>query len=99
MTLEEFQATLLQEKPPEALGPLLCALWWDARGDFDRAHEIADDEALGQDAAWIHAYLHRKQGESANAGYWYLRARQPHAQMPPADEWRAIAGELLRRSA
>jgi hypothetical protein len=97
MNIEEFRATLHGSAPPADLPPLLAALWWDAVGNFDRAHEIAQDESGGRDAAWVHAYLHRKEGDPGNAGYWYSRARQPHAQTSFADEWRAIASALLER--
>lgn len=95
MNIEEFRATLRGNEPPASLPPLLAALWWDAAGNFDRAHEIAQDESLGRDAAWIHAYLHRKEGDPGNAGYWYRQARQPHAQTSFEDEWREIATALL----
>ena len=97
MNIEEFRATLRGSAPPAGLPPLLAALWWDAAGNFDRAHEIAQDESGGRDAAWVHAYLHRKEGDQGNAGYWYSRARQPHAQTSFDDEWREIATALLER--
>jgi hypothetical protein len=96
MTIEEFRATLGGTAPQEGLSPLLKALWWDAKGNFDRAHEIAQDDE-GQDAAWVHAYLHRKEGDQGNAGYWYGRAHQPHAKTPLDEEWRQIAVALLDR--
>lgn len=96
MNLEEFRATLGGNTPPAGLPPLLAALWWDAAGNFDRAHEIAQDETGGRDAAWVHAYLHRKEGDAGNAGYWYSRARQPHPQSNFEDEWSAIASALLK---
>src|ERR1700761_49196 len=98
MNIEEFRATLSGSAPPEGLPPLLTALWWDAAGDFDRAHEIAQDESGGRDAAWVHAYLHRKEGDAGNAGYWYSRARQPHARTSLEEEWRQIVTALLGRS-
>lgn len=96
MTIEEFRATLREGAPPSSLPPLLQALWWDARGNFDRAHQIAQDDESGE-AAWIHAYLHRKEGDAGNAGYWYRRARQPHPQTPLDDEWQQITTALLNR--
>lgn len=95
MTFEEFLATLERAAPPD-LPPLLRALWHDARGDWTTAHEIAqgiDDE----DGALVHAYLHRKEGDESNAGYWYRRARRPHARASLNDEWREIAAALLKR--
>ena len=94
MTLEEFQATLHDATAP-SVSPLLVALWHDARGDWDRAHSIAQDidEA---DAALVHAYLHRKEGDLGNAGYWYRRAHRPVATDSLKSEWTRIVTELLQ---
>ena len=97
MTIDELRASLDQEAPPASLSPLVKALWWDAKGNFDRAHEIAQDEEAGQEAAWVHAYLHRKEGDRDNAGYWYGRARQRAPEGSSDEEWRQIATELLNR--
>ncbi len=79
MNLEEFRHSLLQEKPPRNLSLALAGLWWDAKGDWKQAHESAQqDEGLA--GSWVHAYLHRKEGDSSNAGYWYRRAGKPHTQ-------------------
>jgi hypothetical protein len=93
MTFDEFKATLTQTSPPP-VGPLLTALWHDARGDWDAAHGVAqevDDKA----GAWVHAYLHRKEGDLGNAGYWYRRAGQPVATDSLEEEWTRIATVLL----
>jgi len=95
MTLEEFKATLSSERPP-TLTPLLTALWHDARGGWDQAHEIVQD-IESKDAAWVHAYLHRKEGDAGNAAYWYNRARQPIATDSLEAEWSRIAAALLVR--
>ena len=68
MTVEEFEASGGKE-----FDGVLLALWWDARGDWKRAHEIAQD-VVGAEGAWVHAYLHRKGGDLGNAAYWYRRA-------------------------
>jgi hypothetical protein len=73
MTREQFRATLDQEAAPPSLAPLLLALWHDRRGDWDRAHAIAQ-EIESPDGAWVHAYLHRREGDLGNARYWYRRA-------------------------
>jgi hypothetical protein len=89
-----FQASLGAEAPPAELPAALAALWRDARGEWDAAHALAQSDP-GRDAAWVHAYLHRKEGDAANAGYWYHRAGRP---MPAGDlpaEWEAIARALL----
>ena len=93
MTLEDFRATLSANSPP-AVAPVLQALWYDARGDWDEAHELANgvDDATG---AWVHAYLHRKEGDLGNAAYWYDRAGQPVATGALDAEWDRIATALL----
>ncbi len=97
MTIDELRASLYEEVPPPSLPSLLKALWWDAKGNFDRAHEIAQDEEQGQEAAWVHAYLHRKERDDENAGYWYKRAHQPPPDGSSEEEWRQIVTVLLHR--
>jgi hypothetical protein len=93
MTLDDFIATLNSPTPP-AVSPALLALWHDGRDDWARAHEVAQDidDATG---SWVHAYLHRKEGDPGNAGYWYRRAGKPVASGALDDEWRAIVTALL----
>src|SRR4249919_2517689 len=94
MTLADFRSTLTAAAPPPGLRPALAALWHDARGDWDAAHGVAQD--IGSpDGAWIHAYLHRKEGDAGNAAYWYTRAGQPVASGSLDAEWNAIATSLL----
>ncbi len=94
MTLDEFRLTLRLADPPAGLSAPLCAMWEDARGDWNAAHRIAQD--IGdKSGAWIHAYLHRKEGELGNAGYWYRRAGQPVAHDPLEEEWARIVAALL----
>lgn len=97
MSFAEFQQSVARDPaPPADAGGALQALWHDARGDWDRAHACAQADG-GRDGAWVHAYLHRKEGDAGNAGYWYARARRP----APADdvtlaaEWEQIARALL----
>jgi len=82
--------------PPAGLGLPLQALWHDARGDWEAAH-TASQEDPGRDGSWVHAYLHRKEGDLANAGYWYAKARRPMPEPGIAleAEWDAIAQALL----
>jgi hypothetical protein len=96
MTIDQLRASLPQPRPPAALLPLLTALWWEAKGDWNQAHEIAQTEN-GADAAWVHAYLHRKEGDEGNAGYWYGQARQPHCMLPLDAEWNQIVSALITR--
>jgi dienelactone hydrolase len=94
MTFDDFKASLsLRAPPPGVAGPLL-ALWHDARGNWDTAHEIAQDVAT-ESGAWVHAYLHRKEGDPGNAAYWYRRARRPEARMSLDEEWALIVAALL----
>ncbi len=94
MELQEFQQTLSEVLPPEGLSPALLALWWDGKGDWDKAHGFAQSDK--SDAAqWVHAYLHRVEGDLSNAGYWYRRVGKPACNSSLADEWREIAAALL----
>lgn len=95
MDLEAFKRTLSQETPPGGLSLALQALWHQARGDWDRAHRLA--QAQHDDAgAWVHAHLHRGEGDAANAGYWYRRAGRPPSQAPLEMEWEEIVRALLK---
>ena len=94
MTVEDFKASLASAEPPASLAPLLEALWHDARGDWERAHHITQ-EIESTDAAWVHAYLHRKEGDLSNASYWYRRAGKSVASDALDREWEAIVRALL----
>jgi hypothetical protein len=96
MTLDELKTTLSDEIPPAGLPRPLQALWHDARGDWDQAHRVAQD-IDDADGAWVHAYLHRKEGDLGNASYWYRRAGRDRTTAPLEEEWDEIAGELLQR--
>jgi len=93
MTLDEFTRSLEEPTPP-ALSPLLLALWYDTKGDWEEAHRLAQDVET-TDGAWVHGYLHRKEGDLANARYWYRRAGRPEASGDLATEWRRIVAALL----
>jgi hypothetical protein len=97
MTLADFKGTLSAATPPPGLGAPLEALWHDAHGDWDAAHGVAQD-IKSPDGSWIHAYLHRKEGDAGNAAYWYARAGQPGASTSLEAEWTAIATALLSRT-
>lgn len=93
MTFEEFLASVKNPAPPP-VGDALRALWHDARGDWEAAHSVAQD--VHSDAgSWVHAYLHRKEGDQSNAAYWYHCAGKPVARGPLEAEWKAIAAALL----
>ena len=90
----DFYASLSDGAPTPGLEPSLAALWWAAKGDWSRAHNLVQDEDTA-DAAWVHAYLHRVEGDLGNAGYWYRRAGRAAAKGSLEAEWEAIAGELI----
>jgi hypothetical protein len=94
MTLDEFRATLAQQSAPRGLPPALQAMWEDAQGNWSAAHSIAQ-EIEDKTGSWIHAYLHRKEGDLGNAGYWYRRAGQPIAHDTLGEEWDRIVLNLL----
>jgi hypothetical protein len=95
MTLDEFRQSLSREQPPAGLSLALAGLWWDAQGNWDRAHKSAQQDE-GPEGAWVHAYLHRKEGDISNAGYWYGRAGKPRSTSSLDEEWSEIAESLLR---
>ena len=94
MNLDSFRASLAQPAPPAGIPSLLKALWHAARGEWDAAHRIAQNDG-GAGGAWVHAYLHRVEGDAGNAGYWYNRAGKPHSGASLEDEWTEIATALL----
>jgi hypothetical protein len=94
MTLAEFKHSVPKTKPPPDLTPALAALWWEGKGDWDRAHALVMDES-GLDCAWVHAYLHRVEGDLGNARYWYAQAARPTPTGQLRAEWDSIAAALL----
>ena len=94
MTLDEFRASLSRPAPPEGCSAPLIALWHDGRGDWEQAHNVAQ-EIDDEDGAWVHAYLHRKEGDSGNARHWYRRACRKFASETLIEEWERIAEALL----
>lgn len=96
MTPAAFHRSLSEAAPPGTLDAPLAALWWAKHGDWDEAHRLVMDEA-SRDAAWVHAYLHRVEGDTGNAGYWYAQARRQPADGDLDAEWESIVGALLRR--
>jgi hypothetical protein len=83
--LRDFEATLADASPPDSLSPPLRALWHLAKGDWETAHQVAQD-APDPDGAWVHAHLHRVEGDLGNAAYWYRRAGRPVSTAPLAEE-------------
>jgi hypothetical protein len=97
MDFTDFKASLAFDAPPPASGHALGALWWDAKGDWNKAHQCAQADE-GADGAWVHAYLHRREGDLSNAGYWYRRAGRNAAEGELSQEWEAITRALLARA-
>src|SRR5262245_46803440 len=94
MTAADLRASTSQPQPPAGLSAPLRALWHDARGDWDEAHRVAQD-IDDETGAWVHAYLHRKEGDLGNAAYWYRHAKRPVASGSLDEEWNEIVGSLL----
>ena len=94
MKIADFEASLSGAAPASSLAPPLAALWWAAKDDWDKAHKIVQDEPT-REAAWVHAYLHRVEGDLGNAGYWYRQAGQPVAKDALDVEWERIASALI----
>ena len=94
MDFKEFQLSLSKSKPPANLSTYLQSLWYDAKGDWKQAHVIIQD-IEGQTAAWIHAYLHRKEGDTGNADYWYRRADRSRPSFEFEKEWEEMVKVLL----
>src|ERR1017187_8246126 len=93
MSAEEFRGSLTGEEPPVGLAVALAALWWDAKGDWARAHGLVDELETPEGMA-VHAYLHRKEGEAWNADYWYKRAGRRFRRETLEAEWEALVEGL-----
>lgn len=93
MDVASLRASLTEAAPPAGLSHALQALWWDAKGDWGKAHECAQNDDGSQGCA-VHAYLHRVEGDLSNARYWYNRAGRPPAADGLRDEWERLAVEL-----
>ena len=93
MTLPQFLQSITDGTEPDA-APLIRALWHDRRGDWDRAHSLAQDVHT-TDGSRVHAYLHRREGDLGNAAYWYRRAGVPVVSAPLDEEWTSLVRELL----
>lgn len=94
MSFSEFKESISSENPPDSLSDYLKALWYDAKGDWQKAHTIIQD-IENKTAAWIHAYLHRKEGDIWNADYWYTRAGKKRPLATLEEEWDSIVEELI----
>lgn len=93
MTFSQFQESLQQSTPP-SLHVLLLSLWYDGKGDWHKAHDLVND-LEGKEAAWVHAYMHRKEGDQSNASYWYNRAKVSKSTYSLEQEWEEIVKAFL----
>jgi hypothetical protein len=94
MTYDQFKESLSSDNPPGNISACLKALWFDAKGDWEKAHTIIQD-IEDNNAAWIHAYLHRKEGDTGNADYWYHRAGKKRTAISLQEEWEDIVKTLI----
>jgi hypothetical protein len=90
----DHKFSLSREEPPAGLGPALTGLWWDAKGDWAKAHQSAQQDE-GPAGAWVHAYLHRKEGDASNAAYWYQRAGKSEGRGALSRSGKEIAAALF----
>ncbi|GAB4035394.1 hypothetical protein [Spirosoma jeollabukense] len=95
MTLEQFNASLTQSQPPSDVHPVAQGLWYDAKGDWEQAHNIAQSHEGEQSYDRLHAYLHRKEGDRFNANYWYRRAKATFFDGSLEEEWRELVQQNL----
>jgi len=94
MTFTEFKSSLIGSSAPQGLPVELEALWYDGKGDWNKSHEVIQD-VNSKNAAWIHAYLHRKEGDLGNAQYWYSRANKAMPKMSIEEEWQTLVEYFL----
>ena len=92
---EAFKASLQLPEPEKHLTLSLKSLWYDAKGDWNKAHDFVDQLA-GADAAWVHAYLHRKEGDLWNADYWYSKAKKTRPNISLEEEWESLLRYLIK---
>jgi hypothetical protein len=96
-TLDEFRSSVSAPTPPAGVSPALQALWWLRHGDWKRAHECVQGHEDDKDCNWVHAHLHRQEGDMNNAGGWYRRAGRLVSTQSLEEEWSALASEMLAR--
>lgn len=94
MNYETFVGSVHRERPPDRMPRTLASLWWDKKGNWDKAHAIAQDISTVQGSA-VHAYLHREEGVLWNADHWYRRAGRQRPEIPLEQEWEALVREML----
>lgn len=95
-TIDSFRASVTAAAPPGDVGPALQALWWLAKGNWDEAHKVCQQHEDNDDCNWVHAHLHRQEGDLRNAGGWYSRAGKPTATCSLDEEWEQVTTALLK---
>lgn len=95
MTYQEFKVSLARDKPDAGLNPILAALWHDAKGDWEAAHNVAQSQEGTRAYDRLHAYLHRVEGDTGNANYWYRRAGSAMPEGTLQEEWEGLVKENL----
>ena len=93
-TLSEFEESLNSDQPIDGLSVQLKSLWYDGKGDWHRAHAKID-HLNDKESAWVHGYLHRKEGDIRNADYWYSKARQVRPNLSLDEEWKQLVLHFL----
>lgn len=96
-TIDTFRSSLSAATPPADSAPAVQALWWLARGDWERAHECVQGHEGEPDCDWVHAHLHRQEGDLNNAGWWYRQVGRSAPDQSLEDEWTVLATEMLAR--
>ena len=96
-TIDSFRDSVSAAAPPGDVGPALQALWWLAKGDWNEAHTVCQQHEDNDDCNWVHAHLHRQEGDMSNAGGWYRRAGKLMPSSPLETEWEQVAAELIAR--
>ena len=97
-TIDAFRKSLASDAPPEPLSPALQALWWLGKGNWEQAHKVCQGHEDKNDVNWVHAHLHRQEGDLRNAGGWYSRAGKEMHAGSLQEEWDLLAAEFLART-
>ena len=97
MTYEEFISSLASEQPPYKMPEILKALWYDGKDNWNESHNVAQD-IDDKNGSWVHAYLHRKEGDISNARYWYTRAGKPESKVSLKEEWESLVRHFIERA-
>jgi hypothetical protein len=95
MTIQEFKDSLKNQNPPTDISEIATALWYDANGDWEAAHNVAQSQEGTREYDLLHAYLHRKEGDNWNANYWYRRAKSKMPDVSLEEEWEELVSYFL----